>query len=441
MLRSGPRIGLLGGSYRGKNISLYAQNSNNRFFSLLGEYGGLKSGRSWNNSRERATREARRRNNFLAGARVWVHATHPDASVDDLTDSNSPHVPVLLDAVIAGFSDVKLGVFVDGTLGAAGHASRVAMGHPELRCVVGFDKDPLAHGLARQRMEGLGFEVHPLLAAESGFVQGEKAVASKSSKMLLPVHANFSEMKRIITSLESHGLIPTGDDGKVDGILMDLGVSSMQLDMEERGFSFIRDGPLDMRMDPTSSLTAEILVNTWSEGKIGKILKEYGEERYWKSIARKIVERRTESPICTTQQLVNVIGFPNSRARKGSKGSSSRQKHPATRVFQALRIAVNGELESVAKAIPEAMDLLAPGGRLAVITFHSLEDRIVKWAFRQAAGMAPSDSALPEYCASFKEPQEPRVRILTRRPICPSAEEEEANVRSRSAKLRIVERL
>eukprot|EP00890_Picochlorum_soloecismus_P006218 jgi/Picsp_1/6598/NSC_03941-R1_s-adenosyl-methyltransferase len=438
MLRSGPRVGLLGGYGRGTNISLYGKSSGSRSLFLPGEGGGLKGGRSWNKSIGLTTRESRCTNNFLAGARVWVHATHLDPYLD-ITDAKSPHVPVLLDAVIAGFSGVKLGVFVDGTLGAAGHASRVATGHPELECVVGFDKDPLAHGLARERMEGLGFEVHPLLP-ESGLVKGGKAIAGKDGKIMLPVHANFSEMKRIIKSLQGNGMIPR-KDGTVDGILLDLGVSSMQLDMEERGFSFIRDGPLDMRMDPTSPLTAEVLVNTWSEGKIGKILKEYGEERYWKSIARKIVERRTESPICSTQELVKIIGFPNSRGRKGSKDRSGRQKHPATRVFQALRIAVNGELESVVKAIPEAMDMLAPGGRLAIITFHSLEDRIVKWAFRQAAGMAPSDNILPEYCASFNEPQEPRVRILTRRPICPSPEEEEANVRSRSAKLRIVERL
>jgi len=438
MLRSGQRAGLLGGGGRVSNISLCCKCNNNRLFSLCKEPGGLKRGGSCNNCSGLTTKEARRTNNLSARTRVWVHATRVDPCLD-VTDAKSPHVPVLLDAVIAGFSGVKLGVFVDGTLGAAGHASRVAMDHPELECVVGFDKDPLAHGLARQRMESLGFEVHPLLP-ESGLAQGEKGIASNGSKIMLPVHSNFSEMKRIIKDLQGDGLI-SRKDGTVDGILLDLGVSSMQLDMDERGFSFIRDGPLDMRMDPTSSLTAEVLVNTWSEGKIGKILKEFGEERYWKSIARKIVERRTESPIYSTQELVNIIGFPNPRGKKGSKDRSGRQKHPATRVFQALRIAVNGELESVAKAIPEAMDLLAPGGRLAVITFHSLEDRIVKWAFRQAAGMAPSDNALPEYCASFNEPQEPRVKILTRRPICPSAKEEEANVRSRSAKLRIVERL
>lgn len=413
MRLSRQRLGLFGGHCRGTCMPIGAQigkyPSPERMNRCLG--GGALNGRAHGPLKGNCygwTLEAWLRDTWCKG--VWVRAMHLDSS-SNTTNEDLPHVPVLLDAVTEGFSDVALGVFVDGTLGAAGHSSRLATEHAELQCLIGFDKDPVAHDIARKKMAALGFDVQPLL---QGVAEPEVNTLKNGNKMMVPVHASFSEMKKIICNLDNNGLLPN-EDGKVDGILLDLGVSSMQLDTEERGFSFIKDGPLDMRMDPTSPLNAEVLVNTWSEGKIGKVLKEYGEERYWKSIARKIVERRMESPICTTQQLVNAIGCPKSYARKGSK--ERKQKHPATRVFQALRIAVNGELESVAQVLPDAIDLLAPGGRLAIITFHSLEDRIVKWGFRQAAGMAPSDNSLPEYCSSFNELQDPRVRILTRREV------------------------
>ena len=189
-------------------------------------------------------------------------------------------------------------------------------------------------------------------------------------------------------------------------------------------------------------MSAETAVNTWSEATLGQVFRDFGEERYWKSIARRIVERRMERPIMTTKELVDVIGVPGGmKNRRNRKGRQGKEKHPATRVFQALRIAINEELDSVSRVVPDAIDMLKPGGRLAIITFHSLEDRIVKWAFREAAGMAPSDSNLPSYCMPFDSTSDARVKIITRRPICPTPEEEADNVRSRSAKLRVVEKL
>ena len=267
----------------------------------------------------------------------------------------------------------------------------------------------------------------------------------------LLVRSNFSAMGSVLPhlSLTTNTTDTTTDStsstsvyGQVDAMLLDLGISSMQVDLSERGFSFMRAGPLDMRMDPEAVLSAEVAVNSWSEAQLGKIIKEFGEERYWKSIARRIASAREEAPIVTTHQLVKAIGNPGGYGGGGGRGSKEK-KHPATRTFQALRIAVNGELQSVAEAIPAAVEALAPGGRLAVITFHSLEDRIVKWAFRQAAGMAPTDEPLPSYCNQFDASTEGEalVKILTRRPVVPGGEEQVKNPRSRSAKLRVVEKL
>lgn len=262
--------------------------------------------------------------------------------------------------------------------------------------------------------------------------------------------------------------------GQVDAMLLDLGISSMQVDEGERGFSLMRDGPLDMRMDPTCSTTqsAADLVNNASEADLGRIIREYGEERWWKVIAKRIVDAREDvGPLTTTGQLVEAIGrLPNSGGGKG-KGQSKKSGrkgggniHPATRTFQALRIAVNDELDSLAQVIPDAIDALAPGGRLAVISFHSLEDRVVKWAFRKAAGMVvPSEEVDPigggkaggggghSHMLMMMEREremmqegggrEAVVKILTKRPVLPDDDEVRENPRSRSAKLRVVEKL
>ena len=344
---------------------------------------------------------------------------------------------MLLEEILGFYQDLNVRVYVDGTLGAGGHASHLLRRHPELETLIGFDLDPAAHAIAGARLQHHGAHVLPVSLSANGLPVvsslSETSTSSSTTTAYL-VHSNFSSMRDVVSHLPS----TESFHGAVDAMLLDLGVSSMQIDVSERGFSFMRDGPLDMRMDPGATVSAEVAVNTWSEAQLGKIIKEFGEERYWKSIARRIVAAREEAPICTTQQLVKAIGYPGGGGGRRSK----EKKHPATRTFQALRIAVNGELQSIAAAIPAAVSCLAPGGRLAVITFHSLEDRIVKWAFRQAAGMAPTDEPLPSYCAPFDGmASEATVKILTRRPVVPGDAEQEENSRSRSAKLRVVERL
>jgi 16S rRNA (cytosine1402-N4)-methyltransferase len=225
--------------------------------------------------------------------------------------------------------------------------------------------------------------------------------------------------------------------GDIDGILMDLGVSSMHLDLPERGFSFNDDGPLDMRMGPSAPLSAYDVVNDWPEDALARIIRLYGEEKHWRLLARRICEARLEAPIETTKQLVTALGrIP------GVKGNRSGGVHPATRTFQAIRIAANDELGAIEDAIPAAIDALKPGGRLAIITFHSLEDKIVKTAFRKAAGLLNAQPDRP-FSAWERQPPPPekRVRLVTRKPIVADAEEVKRNVRARSAKLRVCEKL
>ena len=225
-------------------------------------------------------------------------------------------------------------------------------------------------------------------------------------------------------------------DGGVDAILMDLGVSSMHLDTPERGFSFMNDGPLDMRMGPSAKMSAADVVNEWPEEEIARVIRDYGEEKHWRLLARRICDARGVAPIETTRQLVDALGrIPG--VKKGRSGGI----HPATRTFQGIRIAVNEELAVVEEAIPAAVDALAPGGRLAIITFHSLEDKLVKRAFRTFAGIAPaSDRPLSAW---EPQPEAPPkiVKLVTRKPIVADDDEVGANARSRSAKLRVCEKL
>jgi 16S rRNA (cytosine1402-N4)-methyltransferase len=243
-------------------------------------------------------------------------------------------------------------------------------------------------------------------------------------------------------------------EGAADGILMDLGFSSLQVDDPERGFSFLRDGPLDMRMDPTQALSARVAVNEWGEEELGRALRDLGEERHWRRLAGRIVQfRAARGGIETTGELVEALGAKgwkpyHSRRGRGRGGGrrAGPALHPATRTFQALRIAVNEELQSVESALPAAIDALAPGGRLGVISFHSLEDRLVKWAFRKAAGQARTAplSKQEKFSGVREGPDvggEARVRILTKRPLTAAPEEVAENPRSRSAKLRVVEKL
>ena len=310
------------------------------------------------------------------------------------------HVPVLLDRVtdLLGPACAADGaVLVDATLGLAGHSLALLTAHPGLR-LVGLDRDPDARAEATRRLEAAG-------------------VADRATV----VPAVFDEMPDVLDRL---GL------AEVQAVLFDLGVSSLQLDTNERGFSYAADAPLDMRMDPTGDLTAAEIVNEWDEREIAQLLRGYGEERFSRQIARAIVRRRAREPFARTGDLVDVI--------KAAIPTPSRfgQGHPAKRSFQALRIAVNDELESLSEGLDHALELLAPEGRMAVISFHSLEDRIVKRFIRnQARGCTcPPDFPI---CVCGHEPL---LRTLTARAVVPSVDERCVNPRSASAKLRAAER-
>ena len=306
------------------------------------------------------------------------------------------HVSVLLQECLDGLNIRPDGIYVDGTLGGAGHSSQIAARLTTGR-LIGIDRDPEAHRAAAQRLQPYADRV-------------------------TQVHANFSEIPQVLKSL--------GIDG-VDGILLDLGVSSPQLDDGQRGFSYMQDAPLDMRMNGEDALTAYTVVNTWSYEELRRILYEYGEERYAPQIAGGICRRRETAPIETTLELVDVI-------RSAMPGSALREKqHPAKRSFQAIRIAVNDELGAVEKIMKEAYDCLNPGGRLAVITFHSLEDRIVKNAMSEAAKGCTCPPSFP-VCVCGKKP---KVKLITRKPVVAGDEELEFNPRSRSAKLRVCEKI
>ena len=306
------------------------------------------------------------------------------------------HVSVLLEECIQGLNIKPDGIYVDGTLGGAGHSSRIAALLTTGRHI-GIDRDPVALKVARERL------------------------APYADRVTL-VHSNFCEIASVLKELNIDG---------VDGILLDLGVSSPQLDEAQRGFSYIADAPLDMRMNNEDSLSADTVVNTWPYEELKRILYEYGEERYAPQIAAGICRRREQRPIETTLELVDII-------RGSMPPAALREKqHPAKRSFQAIRIAVNDELGSVEKVMEDAIPCLNPGGRLAVITFHSLEDRIVKNAMTAASKGCTCPPSFP-VCVCGKKP---KVKLISRKPIVSGDAELEANPRARSAKLRVCEKL
>ena len=306
------------------------------------------------------------------------------------------HISVLLNECLDGLDIKPDGIYVDGTLGGAGHSSQIAKRLTTGK-LIGIDRDQVALQAAGERLAIYGDRV----------------------KL---VHANFCQMAQVLQELEIPG---------VDGILLDLGVSSPQLDDGSRGFSYMVDAPLDMRMNRQDALSAWQVVNTWSQEELKRILYTYGEERYAPQIAGAICRRREEKPIETTLELVDII-------RSAMPPAALREKqHPAKRSFQAIRIAVNDELGSVEKVMEDAFDLLNPGGRLAVITFHSLEDRIVKIAMNDAAKGCTCPPSFP-VCVCGKKP---KVKLISRKPIVATQEELDENPRSRSAKLRVCEKL
>lgn len=307
------------------------------------------------------------------------------------------HKSVLLQECIDALNIRPDGIYLDGTLGGAGHSSQIACRLTEGGRLIGVDRDRTALAAAKERL------------------------APYADRVTL-VHSNFAEIDAILDSLG----IPA-----VDGMLFDLGVSSPQLDDASRGFSYMADAPLDMRMDKDDALTAGEVVNTWPQGELRRILYDYGEERYAPQIAAAICRAREKAPVETTLELVDII-------RSAMPAQALREKqHPAKRSFQAIRIAVNDELGDVSRMMQAAVGRLNPGGRLAVITFHSLEDRIVKSEMQQAARGCTCPPEFP-VCVCGKKPL---VKLVTRKPIVSGPAELEENPRARSAKLRVAEKL
>ncbi|MGE3954730.1 MAG: 16S rRNA (cytosine(1402)-N(4))-methyltransferase RsmH [Parachlamydiales bacterium] len=299
------------------------------------------------------------------------------------------HIPVLLNEVVEAFRPVELLTFVDGTIGAGGHAEAIARAHPELKRLIGFDQDPVARRMATERLSFLG--------------------------------------ERLV--LEAQNFRRVGElEGEIDGLLLDIGVSSMQLDTAERGMSFSKEGPLDMRMDPEGGLTAAAIVNGWSADELERLFREYGEVKGARRFAKTICEARGRRRLETTTDLVRLLS-----PLVPFRGKT----HPLTQVFQALRIAVNDELGALQEGLEGGIAKLRAGGRMAVITFHSLEDRIVKQKFKEESESWLHDPTV----ATGRREKTPRLRIVTKKPIEAGREEVRGNPRSRSAKLRIAERV
>ena len=304
------------------------------------------------------------------------------------------HKPVLLNECIEGLNIKPNGIYVDGTLGGAGHSKEILKRLSKDGLLIGIDRDEEALKAAKENL--------------------------KEYNNVKYIHGNHDDINRLLNEIGIE---------KVDGILLDLGVSSYQLDERNRGFSYMDDARLDMRMDKTQELDAEKVVNEYSEEELLKIISEYGEERFAKNIARNICKKRSESRIKTTKELVDIIrdSIPKSKQNDG---------HPAKRTFQAIRIEVNDELKPLYNTTIESAKMLKENGRLAIITFHSLEDRIVKEAYIELEGRCTCPKDLPYCVCNYTS----YGKIITKKPIVPSKEEQEENSRSKSAKLRIFER-
>ena len=306
------------------------------------------------------------------------------------------HVSVLLQETVDGLNVKPDGIYVDGTLGGGGHSYEVCTRLGAKGSIIGIDQDEAAIEAASIRLKDFG----------------EKVTI---------VRSNYCDMKSRLHEL--------GID-KVDGIMLDLGVSSYQLDTADRGFSYREDAPLDMRMDQRSEMTARDIVNDYSEMDLYRVIRDYGEDKFAKNIARHIVQERAKRPIETTRELTEVIRHAIPMKFQKKTG------HPAKRTFQAIRIELNRELDVLRDSLDDMIDMLNPGGRLCIITFHSLEDRIVKSAFKKNENPCTCPSDFP-VCVCGKVS---KGRVITRKPILPSEEEMEVNSRSKSAKLRIFER-
>ncbi|MEE0567627.1 16S rRNA (cytosine(1402)-N(4))-methyltransferase RsmH [Clostridium sp.] len=306
------------------------------------------------------------------------------------------HISVLLNECLEGLNIKENGIYVDGTLGGAGHSSEILKKLSNEGRLIGIDQDTDALKAAKERLENYSNVTF--------------------------VHSNFSSIENVLNNLNIDG---------VDGILMDLGVSSYQLDEGERGFSYMKDAPLDMRMNRDNDFSAYNVINEYSEEDLYRIIRDYGEEKFARRIASFIVENRQEKNISTTLELVEIIksAIPAKARREGP--------HPAKRTFQAIRIEVNSELSILNKTIEDGVGKLNKGGRMAIITFHSLEDRIVKNKFRDLAVSCRCPKEFPVCVCGEKA----KVKVISRKAIEPTKEEVDINPRSRSAKLRVIEKL
>ena len=305
------------------------------------------------------------------------------------------HKPVLLEQTIEGLNIKKDGIYVDGTLGGAGHSKEIIKRLSNKGLLIGIDRDEDALKAAKENL--------------------------KEFQNVKYIHGNHDEINEILNEVKIE---------QVDGILLDLGVSSYQLDERERGFSYLGNNQLDMRMDRTQELTAKKVVNQYTEEELANLIYEYGEERFSRQIAKNICKYRKEKEIETTEELVNII-------EKSIPAFAKKDGHPAKRTFQAIRIEVNNEIEPLYNTVKNAIDVLKPQGRLCIITFHSLEDRAVKEAYQDSVGKCTCPPDLP-YCVCGNKPE---GKIITKKPILPTEKEMEINSRSKSAKLRIFEKI
>ena len=305
------------------------------------------------------------------------------------------HYPVMLQECIEGLKIKKDGIYVDGTLGGAGHSKEIAKKLSDKGKLIGIDRDEEALKAAKENL--------------------------KKFQNIIYIHDNHDNIQEILKDLKIQ---------KVDGILLDLGVSSYQLDEKNRGFSYLGENELDMRMDKTQELNAKIVINTYPEEKLANLIYEYGEERFSRQIAKNICEQRKQKEIKTTKELVEIIekSIPKSKQKEG---------HPAKRTFQAIRIEVNNEIKPLYQTVKNCIECLNSEGRLCIITFHSLEDRAVKNAYIEASGKCTCPSDLP-YCVCGAKKL---GKIITKKPIIPTEKEREENSRSQSAKLRIFEKI
>ena len=314
-----------------------------------------------------------------------------------MSQTEFKHISVLLDETIEGLAIKPDGIYVDGTMGGAGHGYEVCKRLGPDGRYIGIDRDEAAIAAGRQRL-------------------------SEFEDKVSIVRGNYSSASEILKELNIE---------KVDGIMLDLGVSSHQLDVAERGFSYMADAPLDMRMDKRQERTAYDIVNSYSEHELAHIIREYGEDKFAQNIAKHIVAMRQKKPIETTGELNEAIRAAIPMKIQKTLG------HPSKRTFQAIRIELNEELEELSTALESMIDLLNPGGRLCIITFHSLEDRMVKTMFKKEESPCTCPPEFP-VCVCGKKP---RVKIITKKPILPSETEQEENSRARSAKLRVLERI